>query len=327
MRAIVQHEFGGPEVLGYQDVPDLEPAAGQVRIAVEVCGVHLIDTAIRAGTSFGAGPAPKLPMTPGREVAGRVDQVGRNVDRSWLGRQVVTHLGAASGGYASQAVAAVASLHLVPEALGAAEAVAAIGTGRTALGILDQIDLTAADVVLIPSAAGGLGALLVQAAVGRGAYVVGLAGGPEKVALVRGLGAQVAIDYRASGWREELAGLGRAPTLVLDGVGGEVGQVAFELLAPGGTHAIFGWSSGQPHTERAGPEDEATPKTVTTVLGPGLTAREGGMRSLESEALSRAADDSLRPVVGARFPLAQAAEAHRALVGRRTHAKVVLVPE
>src|SRR5687767_6893 len=119
MRAIVQRRFGGPEELVLEERPDLEPAPGQVRISVAAAGVHLLDTTIRSGESGGPFPLPELPMVPGREVAGTVDAVGDGVDRSWRGRQVVAHLGQASGGYASQAVAPVEALIGIPEGVAA----------------------------------------------------------------------------------------------------------------------------------------------------------------------------------------------------------------
>ncbi|MDT7748284.1 MAG: NADPH:quinone reductase [Pseudonocardiales bacterium] len=205
MFAIRQHTFGPPETLSYERVPDPEPAPGQLRIAVRAAGVHLLDTMLRTGRSGGAMPAPRLPMTPGREVAGTVDAVGGGVDAGWVGSPVVAHLGWASGGYAELAVAAVGSVHPVPEGIEPAAAVAMIGTGRTALAVLDLAEVRGGDVVLIPSAAGGLGSLFVQAARRAGAYVVGLAGGPAKVALVERLGADVAVDYREADWSLRVA--------------------------------------------------------------------------------------------------------------------------
>lgn len=200
MHAIRQHAFGPPETLAYEDVPDPVPAPDQVRIAVEAAGVHLIDTSIRRGEAGGPYPLPDLPMTPGREVAGAVDRVGSGAPETWLGRRVVAHLGPASGGYATLAVAPVAALHPVPDGLAPDVAVAMIGTGRTAMGILEVADLTAKDAVLVTAAAGGLGTLLVQAARAAGAAVVGLAGGPAKVERVRANGATGAVDYRVPGW-------------------------------------------------------------------------------------------------------------------------------
>lgn len=172
MYAIRLHEFGPAENLSYQEVPDPEPAESEVRIRVAAAGVHNLDTALRAGDTGGAPIAlPELPTIPGREVAGTVDAVGPGADESWLGRRVVAHLGAAPGGYAELAVTAQTALFDIPDGLGAAAAIALVGTGRTAAGILEAAALTADDVVLVPAAAGGLGNLFVQEAKHLGATV------------------------------------------------------------------------------------------------------------------------------------------------------------
>ncbi|WP_262106500.1 zinc-binding dehydrogenase [Arthrobacter sp. Marseille-P9274] len=317
MRSIIQRAFGGPEVLRYEERPELQPGPGQVRIAVSASGVHLLDTSIRSGTSFGTLPEPELPMVPGREAAGRVDAVGDGLNPEWLGRRVVVHLGAASGGYADQVLAAAASVHEIPDGMDAATAVAAIGTGRTAALILDQVEIRPGDIVLVPSAAGGLGALLVQAAKSAGARVIGLAGTDAKADHARNMGADVVVNYRNPGWERELAQQPRA-TLVFDGVGGHTGRVAFDLLAEGGRQVVFGWSSGEQNAY------SHPAKTAAGVLGP-LDAQR--LRLLEEEALARAADGTRVPLVGSTFPLARAAEAHRALEARETYGKIVLLTE
>lgn len=330
MHAIRQHMFGGPETLVYEQVPDLEPGEGQVRIAVEAAGVHLVDTTIRSGRSGGPYPVPDLPMTPGREVAGRVDRVGPGVDDAWVGRRVVAHLGPASGGYAEQAVAAVTALHELPDHVGAEAAVAMIGTGRTAMGILDVADLTAKDVVLVTAAAGGIGSLLVQAARAAGAVTVGAAGGPAKVDLVRDVGADVAVDYREPTWpdrvRAALPDRGDRPvTALLDGVGGEAGQAALDLVGPGGRVVMFGWSAGSPL--RLTTDDiYARGITASAAVGPRLLQRPGGLREFEDAALAAVAEGRLAPVVASTFPLDEAGAAHRALEDRATTGKVVLIP-
>jgi NADPH:quinone reductase len=326
MHAIRQHAFGPPGTLRYEAVPDPVPADGQVRIAVEAAGLHLIDTKIRTGFSGGPLAKPELPMTPGREVAGTVDALGPGVDERWRGRRVVAHLGQASGGYAELAVAPVASLHEVPEPLSAQAAVAMIGTGRTALGILDNAALTADDVVLVTAAAGGLGVLFIQAARNAGALAVGVAGGPGKIERVRALGADVAVDYSEPGWPERVrAALGeREPTVVLDGVGGALGRAAMELLGAGGRLLLFGLASGA-----------ATEITTRDLMARGLTVswaipralrRPDGQRELEARALAEAAAGRLVPLVGRAFPLAEAAAAHTALETRATEGKTVLLP-
>ncbi len=324
MLAIRQREFGPPGVLVAEGVADPEPGPGEVRIAVRAAGVHLIDTAIRAGADGLPFTLPELPTTPGREVAGTIEAVGAGVDPAVVGREVVAHLGLAGGGYASRAVAATDALHEVPAGLDPGVAVAAIGTGRAAVALLEQAAIGPEDVVLVMAAAGGLGGLFLQGARAVGATPVGAAGGPEKVARAGRLGAALAVDYRQPDWPARVTdALGERPvTLVLDGVGGDAGRAALELLAPGGRILLFGFASGEP-----------TPITTRDLIRLGITAGwglgagiAGRMRELETRALEAAASGRLVPEVGARFPLSEAAAAHRAMEARETVGKVVLEP-
>ncbi|MFC5145640.1 zinc-binding dehydrogenase [Streptomyces aureoversilis] len=335
MHAVRLHEFGPAENLTYERTEDPVPAPGQLRIAVAAAGVHLLDTALRSGLTSPLHPAPDLPPIPGREVAGTVDAVGEGVDGHWLGRRVVAHLGMVPGGYAELAVVTADKVHELPDGLGEAEAIAMIGTGRTTLAILGFTVLTGKDVVVVPGAAGGIGALLVQYAKNAGATVVGLAGGPAKTERVRALGADVALDYNDPAWpdaaREALGG--RSASVVFDGVGGEAARASVGLLGPGGSHFVFGWSadgitSGGPSFTPSEEELAARSLTSRNVLGPAMMERIGGpegLRRLEATALADAASGRVTPLV-TRFPLAEAAAAHEALETRRTVGKVVLVP-
>ncbi|MDF5757092.1 zinc-binding dehydrogenase [Spongiactinospora sp. TRM90649] len=328
MRAILLHAFGPPENLRYEEAPDPEPGPGQVRIAVRAAGVHLVDTTIRAGQFGGPFAEPELPTIPGREVAGVVDALGEGVPDSWLGRRVVAHLGMVPGGYAELAVRDVAAVHELPDGLGFDAAVAMIGTGRTTMAILEDARLGAGDVAVVTAAAGGIGALLVQAGRRAGATVVGLAGGPAKVARVRDLGADVAVDYTVPGWPDEVRRAldGRPATVALDGVGGQAGQAAMDLLGPGGRLLLFGWSDAA-----GGPLQITTADlysrglTAGVPIGPRFLGRPGAIRELEERAMAAAATGELTPLVQP-FALKDAAEAHAALEGRATMGKVVLVP-
>ena len=346
MDAIRLHAFGPPENLVLDQVPDPVPGPGQVLVAVRAHGVHLLDTTLRRGEAAGGPlPLPALPTIPGREVAGVVDAVGPGVDAAWRGRRVAAHLGATpdGGGYARLAVVPVELLHRIPDHVTAPDAIAMIGTGRTAVGILEIAELTAADTVLVPAAAGGLGTLLVQSALAAGARVVALAGGPEKVTLVRSLagdahaGRLTAVDYRGDGWLDEAraAVVRHAPdgaTVLLDGVGGDAGTGAASLLAPQGRLVLFGWSSGEANP--AGDVDHdardvtnsgagARPRDVRWAVGPQARLR-GDLFDLQERALALAADGTWH-VVTHQVPLAEAARAHRELEERATTGKVVLV--
>jgi NADPH2:quinone reductase len=321
MRAIRLHEFGPPDNLVLDELPDLTPTAGQVRIAVAASGVHLLDTTIRRGEP-GPLPAPELPTVPGREVAGTVDLVGADVGPTWLGRRVVAHLGPVPGGYAEQAVTAPELLFAVSDDVSFTDAVAAVGTGRTALGVIELEPVTADDVVLVPSAAGGIGWLLTQYARSAGATVVAAAGGPERTSRLAELGPDLVVDYREDGWAERLRAAYGGVTVVYDGVGGDTGRASLELLRPGGRLVMFGFSSGTPTRFDTG-DVLARSLTVGWSLGPRMAALPGGIPVLAARALERVADGTWRPLVTT-YPLAQAARAHAELEGRRALGKVVL---
>ncbi len=348
MHAIRLHAFGPAENLVYEETARPEPAPGQVRVAVAAAGVHLLDAAIREGMRGPLPELPSLPTIPGREVAGTVEALGEGVDSSWLGKRVVAHIGFGletplgspntGGGYAEQAVTEASRLHELPADLDFPEAVALIGTGRTTMGILRFAEPDADSVVVVPAAAGGIGTLLTQYAKHRGAKVIGLAGGPEKTARVRANGAGLAVDYTDPAWPDDVRAYlkeeldGRSATIVYDGVGGDAGRAAVDLLGPGGVHLVFGWSGeglrdGEPLKFT---EEELAARGITQVdvLGPAMMRKVGGdnpLRALELAALAEAATGHFTPAVQ-RYPLAEAAAAHRALESRGTMGKVVLIP-
>ena len=293
-----------------------------MRIAVEASGVHLLDTTLRRGEPGPVGP-PELPTIPGREVAGVVHAVGPDADDSWLGRRVVAHLGLVPGGYAEQAVTAVDKLFRVPDHVSFPDAVAAVGTGRTALGVVELEPPTADDVVLVPSAAGGLGWLLVQSALASGATVVAAARGARAETLA-GLGAHVVVDYAEPGWDEKVRAETGGVSLVYDGVGGEVGRQSLELLRPGGRLVMFGFSSGAPTRLTT---DDLIGRGISAgwSLGARMMALPGGIPGLAGRALEKVASGEWRPLVST-YPLSEAGRAHADLEGRRALGKVVLVP-
>ncbi|HWJ80829.1 MAG TPA: zinc-binding dehydrogenase [Nocardioides sp.] len=325
MRAIRLHEPGPADHLVLEELPDLEPGPGQVRIAVHAAGVHLLDTVLRRGEP-GPFPAPPLPTVPGREVAGVVDAVGPEVHPGWLGRRVVVHLGPVPGGYAEQAVCAVEDVYQVPDSVDLAAAVAAVGTGRTAQGVLELEAPGPDDVVLVPSAAGGLGWLLAQAALRAGAEVVAAARGAQRTGVLARLDADLVVDYGEPAWEEKVRASYRdGVTLVYDGVGGAVGRAALELLAPGGRLVMFGHSSGEP--TRLTTEDlVGRGITAGWSLGPRMARLPGGIPGLAHRALAGVAQGRWSPLVST-YPLADAARAHGDLEGRRALGKVVLVPD
>lgn len=336
MRAVVQREFGGPHVLTVEEVPLPEPTERQVRVRVEAAGVHAVDTDIRRGEGPSSMPRPVLPMTPGREVAGIVDAVGRGVDEALVGARVVAHVGFLNGGYAQFAVAPADALHVVAENVPLSQAVAAIGTGRTAQLVLDQARVQPDDIVIVPGASGGLGSQLVQLSLSLGATAVALYGGEAKRAIVErlaplhassengvnGSGRLIALDATDDEWPRLMAAtLGQAePSLLLDGVGGPLARTALETLGRGSRVVIIGWSSGEA-LQLATDDILARSLTVTVPLGRPLT----DLRSLEARALAAVAEGLTSPPVD-EYALDDATAAHEAIEQRRQRGKVVLLP-
>ncbi|GAA2837442.1 zinc-binding dehydrogenase [Kitasatospora paracochleata] len=311
MRAVWLREFGGPEVLVAGAAPDPVPGPGQVLVAVAHANITFVETQFRAS---GRGPfAVEPPFVPGNGVGGTVAAVGEGVDPALLGRRVVASTGG-SGGYAELALAAADGLFEVPDGLATDAAVALLADGRTAALLVGEAALRPGDRVLVEAAAGGVGTLLVQLATAAGATVTAAAGGEAKLRLARELGAARTVDYTRTGWEAEAG----PQDVVLDGVGGAVGRAAFTTLVPGGRMLTYGLSSG---SWAAIPEAEAAARGVALL---GLRPTPERIRAATGHVLAEAAAGRLRPVIGRRFPLERAAEAHAAIESRATLGKTLL---
>jgi NADPH:quinone reductase len=241
-----------------------------------------------------------------------VSAVGEGVDAGLIGTRVVTSTGG-SGGYAQQVAVDAELLFEVPDELALDTAVALLADGRTAAGLVRAGAIKPGERVLVEAAAGGVGSLLVQLAKAAGAEVVGAASG-TKLAKVREFGADLAVDYREPDWSEHVGQV----DVVFDGVGGNVGAKAFQLLRHGGRMVVFGLSSGDwtPISD-----EDAQARGVDVVRGIGNPAE---MREFTRSALAEAAAGRLCPVVGQRFPLERAADAHAAMESRATVGKTLL---
>ena len=312
MRAVWLGEFGGPGVLVAGEAPDPVAGPGQVLVEVAFSNVTFVETQFRAS---GSGPyTPVLPMIPGNGVGGVISRVGEGVALGLVGKRVVTSTGGA-GGYAQRVAVDASLVFPVPDALSLDVAVALLADGRTATGLVHATSVAPGERVLVEAAAGGVGSLLVQLAKAAGAEVVAAAGGAEKVARARELGADFAVDYTEPGWPEKAGEV----DVVFDGVGGEIGTMAFSLLRPGGRMARYGLASGS-WAEVS--EEDARARGVTLV---GSIGDAAALRGFTESALAAAAAGDLTPVIGQRFPLADAAEAHAAIEARATFGKTLLV--
>lgn len=311
MRAVWLKEFGGPEVLVPGDAPDPVPGPGQVLIDVAYANITFVETQFRSGAP--SPFKPDLPMIPGNGVGGIVTAVGEGVDSGLVSRRVVTSMGG-SGGYAERAAVDASGLFTVPDGLELDDAVAILADGRTATMMIRATAPQPGERVLVEAAAGGVGSLLVQLAKSAGAVVVGAAGGSRKTGVARDLGADEVADYTAPGWTD-----GVAPVdVVLDGVGGDIGRAAFELLGQGGRMVSFGLASG----EWAGIEEEAAVARGVTLVQVKPTPET--MREYTESALAEAVAGRLRPLIGQCFPLDRAAAAHAAIESRVSVGKTLL---
>lgn len=315
MRAIVLSEFGPPEALVAAEVDPPSPAAGEALIDVAYANVTFVETQIRAGRAPNPRMLPALPAIPGNGVGGVVIAVGPGADPAPIGRRVISSTGG-SGAYAERVAVPAEGLVLVPDAVALDDAVALLADGRTATLLVRTAAVAAGETVLVEAAAGGVGSLLVQLAKAAGARVVAAAGGERKLKVARELGADATVDYTRDGWAADVEPV----DVVFDGVGGAIGRAAFALLRRGGRYCPFGAASGS----FAGIEEPQAAARGVTIASAGMpTAAETA--ELVGSALEVAAAGRLRPLIGQRVALEQAAQAHRAIEARETVGKTLLV--
>ncbi|GLY02310.1 MULTISPECIES: zinc-binding dehydrogenase [Actinoplanes] len=316
MRAVWLRDFGAPDTLRIEDTPDPVAEPGQVLVAVDFAGITWIETMFRA---TGFGPFPKPPMIPGNGVAGTVVAAGSSAERHLVGRRVVTGTGGA-GGYAERVAVDARHVIEVPDGVATDDAAALLADGRTALMIMEAAGIRTGERVLVEAAAGGVGSLLVQLAHAAGAEVVAAAGSAVKREATLELGADIAVDYREPDWPQTVRSSGGGIDVVLDGVGGAVAESAFTLLGTGGRMISFGFSAAAGWPEIT--DEVAAERGIRVQRGVFGPPEEQTRRTTEALALTAAG--RLRPLIGRRFPLDQAAAAHTAMENRAVVGKTLL---
>jgi len=322
MLAIRIHETGGPEKLRADDIPSPAPASGEVRIRVEAAGLNFIDTYQRSGLY-----AVPLPFTLGAEVAGVVSALGEGVTEFAVGDRVAT--AKASGGYAAEALAPAAHVVKIPADIGTQTAAALMLQGLTAHYLaVDTFPLKPGHTTLVHAAAGGVGLLLVQLAKRAGARVIATVGAEEKVGLARGAGADEVVVYTRDNFTTAARAFtaGRGVDVVYDAVGKATFIGSLDSLRPRGMFVSFGNASGPvpPFAPLLLAQKGSLFFTRPTLAHYTLDAAE--LRARTDDLFGAVLGGSLRVRVGATFPLAAAAEAHRAIEGRATTGKVLLLP-
>jgi NADPH2:quinone reductase len=322
MKAIRVEAAGGAEAMRLEDLPVPEPGPGEALVRIEAAGVNFIDVYYRTGQYKCA-----FPMTPGTEGAGTVVKTGPGVTGVAPGDRVGSV--GFSGSYAEYAIARADRLVAIPDGVDAKTAAAALLQGMTAHYLArSTFALEPGDTCLVHAAAGGVGQLLCQIARKSGARVIGTAGGPEKTALAREAGAHDVIDYKIEGFVEAVRKLtdGKGVEVVYDSVGKDTFAGSLDCLAPRGTLALFGQSSG-----RVEPVDPQilNQKGSLFLTRPTLAHYTATREELEERAGDilgwiRAGELSVR--IFRELPLAEARDAHPLLEGRKTAGKLLLIP-
>ncbi|MGW2255592.1 quinone oxidoreductase family protein [Kitasatospora sp. NPDC001660] len=324
MRIVRHHSFGAPSVLRVEEGTKPQPGPGEVLVRAEAIGVNFAEVQRRQGIPVG-GPAT-LPGSPGADVAGTVEALGEGVTGVKIGDRVVT--GVAHDGYAEYVTAPADWLFAIPAGLDAGQATSLPIPGQTAYHVIaTAARLQPGESVLITAAAGGIGHLLVQLAKALGAgQVIAAASGPEKAEFARSLGADVAIDYRAEDWAEQISAAtdGRGVDIVLETVGGDVLRSCVPLLAQFGRMVVYGTASGDVPSVNI--MDIFDNRTVTGFSMWGLMRRPEVMEAGAKHLLELVASGQVKPAVHAKLPLEQADKAHELMEARAQLGRVVLVP-
>ena len=322
MKAIRVEKCGGAEELQLAEIPMPEPGKGEARVKMEAIGVNFIDVYHRIGLY------PKeLPFTPGSEGAGIVDAVGEGVQDIRVGDRVA--FGTSPNTYAEEVVVPAWKLVKIPDWMSAEHAAASMLQGMTVHYLVKGSHwIKPGDRALVHAAAGGVGRILVQAAKHLGAFVIGTCGNEEKAALVRQAGADEVIIYTKQDFRDETKRItnGEGVNVVYDSVGQATFERSLDCLRPRGILVLFGQSSG-----------------VVPPFNPSILSQKGSLfltrptlahyTLTREELLTRAGElfDWIHTKVvdlriDSKFPLAQAADAHRKLESRASAGKILLVP-
>jgi len=322
MKAIRIHAPGGPEAMKLEDVPEPQPKAGEAVVKIDAAGLNFIDVYQRSGHYKLA-----MPLTLGLEAAGTVTAVGPDVTAVKVGDKVA-YTGV-PGAYAQYAAVPAARLVVLPHGVSTKQGAAIMLQGMTAHYLAcSTYPLKKGDTCLVHAAAGGVGLILCQIGRLRGARVIGTVSTDEKAKLAREAGADETILYTKQDFAAEVKRItgGQGLQVVYDSVGKDTWEGSLNCLAPRGLIALYGQSSG--------PIGQIDPQILNTkgslfLTRPSLNvyiATRDELQQRAGELFGWLRDGKLKLRMEFEFPLKDAAEAHRALEGRKTTGKVLLIP-
>jgi NADPH:quinone reductase len=320
MKAIRVHAFGGPEVLKLEDVPTPRPAAGQVLIRVKATGVNPYDTYMRNGTY---AIKPPLPYTPGSDAAGTIEAVGDGVTRFKPGDRVYT-ANTLSGAYAEQTVALESQVNFLPDRATFPQGAGLwVPYGTAYHALRHHADARGGETVLVHGASGGVGLAAIQIARALGMMVLGTAGTPQGLELVRREGAHQVFDHRAAGYTEAIlaATHGQGVDVILEMLANVNLGVDLKLLARNGRVIVIGSRGEVTITPRDLMTRRASVRAFTlwSITGP-------EEREVHAAIFTGLENGTLRPVVGKELPLAEAGQAHKDVMAPGAYGKIVLIP-
>lgn len=322
-RAIRIHEHGGPEVLRFEEVTVAAPGPGEAAIRQTAVGVNFIDTYQRTGLY-----PVDLPSGIGLEAAGVVESVGSGVSEVAPGQRVV-YAGGPPGAYAEARVMPAAKLIPLPDAISDDQAAAMMLKGMTACYLVRRTHrVTSDESVLIHAAAGGTGLLLCQWAKHLGATVIGTVGSDEKAELARANGCDHTIVYTREDFPDRVRELtdGEGVAVVYDGVGKATWEGSLDCLRPLGMMVTYGNASGPvpPFQPLALSQKGSLFLTRPTLMT--YTARREDLLAIANDLFEVVGSGAVKIAIHQRRPLAEAADAHRDLEGRRTTGATILEP-
>lgn len=322
--AVRVHETGGPEKLSYEEINVGNPGQGEVRVRHTAIGLNFIDTYFRSGLY----PAPQgLPFIPGNEAAGVVVEVGEGVAGLRPGDRVA--YGSSLGAYCSERVMPAAPLVKLPSNISDETAAAMMLKGMTARYLLRQTFVVkAGDTVLVQAAAGGVGLILCQWAAHLGATVIGTVGSAEKGELARANGATYVINYREEDFVARVKDIteGALCDVVYDGVGQATYPASLDCLRPRGMFVSFGNASGAiQNFSLLALSQKGSLYATRPTLFTHVATREALLANA-SDLFEAVGSGVVKIAIDQRYKLADVAEAHRDLEGRRTTGSTILLP-
>src|SRR5438093_7161527 len=321
MKAIRVHEFGGPEVLRVEEVPTPEPGPGEVLVRMHAIGVNPVETYIRAGKY---ARLPALPYTPVNDGAGVVEQIGDSITRFEPGDRVYT-AGSIRATYAEFALCKTEQVHQLPANASFAQG-AAMGTPYATAyrGLFQRADAKPGETVLVHGASGGVGTAAVQLARACGLRVFGTAGSDQGRKLACEQGAHEVFDHRAPDQFEQImkATDGRGVDVIVELLANVNLGKDLTILAKGGRVAIIGSRGRVEIDPRDAMQRDAD---LRGMVMPNTPPAE--LASIHAALVAGLENGTLRPVIGKEFRLAEAAQAHRAVMEPGAFGKIVFVPE